>query len=75
MLRWPVILLGATVSLIAACTTMPQEKVQITEKGVTISGAASVGEAQMVAEEVCSKRGKLARWASGDDVYVFECVE
>ncbi len=75
MLRWPVIFLGATVSLIAACTTMPQEKVQVTDKGVTIRGADSLGEAQMMAEEVCAKNGKMARWASGDEVYLFDCVE
>lgn len=74
MLRGSVILLGAMVSLIAACTTMPEEKVKITDKGVIVSGADSLGEAQMVAEEVCAKRGKLANWASGDEVYVFECV-
>lgn len=75
MLRWSVIFLGATVSLIAACTTMPQEKVQVTDKGVTIRGADSLGEAQMMAEEVCAKNGKMARWSSGDAVYLFDCVE
>ena len=75
MLRGSVILLGAMVTLMAACTTLPEEKVKMTDKGVTISGADSLGEAQMVAEEVCAKRGKLANWVSGDQVYVFECVE
>ncbi len=75
MLRWSVIFLGAAVSLIAACTTMPDSKVKVTDKGVSVSGADSVGDAQMVADEECAKRGKMARWTSGDDVYVFECSE
>lgn len=75
MLRWSAIFLGAMVSLIAACSTMPEEKVKVTDKGVSVSGADSLGEAQMVAEEECAKRGKVARWASGDAVYVFECVD
>jgi hypothetical protein len=75
MQRWSSIFLGAMVSLIAACSTMPGEKVKVTDKGVSVSGADSLGEAQMVAEEVCAKRGKVARWTSGDAVYEFECVE
>lgn len=75
MLRCSVIFLGATVSLFAACTTTPESKVKVTDTGVSVSGAESVGDAQMVADEECAKRGKLARWTSGDDVYVFECVE
>lgn len=75
MLRWSSIFLGAMVSLLAACSTMPEEKVKVTDTGVTVNGADSLGEAQMVAEEVCAKRGKVARWSSGDVVYQFECVE
>ena len=75
MQRCSSIFLGAMVCLIAACSTMPEEKVKVTDKGVSVRGADSLGEAQMVAEEVCAKRGKVARWTSGDAVYEFECVE
>ena len=75
MLRWSTIFLGATVSLIAACSTMPGGNVKVTDKGVSVSGADSLGEAQMVADEECAKRGQVAKWTSGDMVYVFECAE
>lgn len=75
MLRWSTVFLGATVSLIAACSTMSGGNVKVTDTGVTVSGADSLGEAQMAAEEECTKRGKVARWTSGDTVYVFECAD
>ena len=75
MQRWSSIFFVAMVSLITACSTMPEEKVKVTDKGVSVSGADSLGEAQMMAEEVCAKSGKVARWTSGDEVYEFECAE
>lgn len=71
MKHWPVVMVGLAVVLLSGCAAT-----RVTERsdsGVKIVAEGGLGEAQMMADEECGKSGRIARWVSGDETFVFAC--